>query len=389
LRGAELKNIGLPNGKWVDVHLFTGPRAVHVLLLDVRTTVEQTRAWQQSAQETELRSYEKTRQLRVQKASVTDLREANYQLRFALELERAKTAQLRHELFAQLGRGLEGFAHAFDRHSALGTIASTQASSLLLVAQSLSEMLAGQMSMQLKSDPTRALYVDPARSASALLPALMFAHRRTAVATPMLSAQLSFESDTLKLSVFCGKADLSAEEVGVLWESHLPERDLNPPESALLLLAERLRETGGRVTRQFAPEPGLQLLISVSTAAPRALPSVTRSGPSAIGKTVLLVSTDAVLSELLAAALSSSGVSFAPCMPAEFLSQATTNQPNWVLLDLHVPDANKLAFSLKAGGYAGKLIGVGEFKGSAAVRSAFDALLTSASSQSLREAILV
>ncbi len=405
LKGAELKYVGLPNGKSVDLHLFAGPNAVHILLLDVQDSVEQTRAWQQSAQESELRSYEKTRQLRSHKLSSAELKKHNAELRLALETERAKVMQLRHELFANLrsrpsegnARGLEHMARAFERYNGLPPVASLAESTLDDIKSALTAMLAAQIHIEIKGPADRLIQADVEASASALLPLLMFAHRRTAVNTPALSAQLSSDSDAIRIQVYCGTADLSAAESDLLWKRLLPaNRALTPVEIAALLIAERLSEVAGRLTRGFDAATGLRLTASVPIriadlgVVKSAASTVTKVDQSLFAQKLWVIGLTEQQQQILRAAIAQSGVeqlSFASVAEAPTLDGRAG--PICVLLNLDHPQSGKYAYSAKAAGYAGRIVGIGAHKLSGAVMTAFSQLLTSdTNSEQLRSALL-
>jgi hypothetical protein len=391
VRGTELKHVGLPNGRFVDLHLFSSKGAVHVLFLDVRVEVEKTRVWQQSAQETELKSYEKTREIRKQRGTLSELRKQRDQLAWALALTQARASVLRHELFAAGQFGPEHIAAALeraDRHGALNR--SMQTCLLEDIALALEKLAIAQINLTRQRNDQRPVYADPQQCAIALLPLLMFAHRRAGTNTPMLAAALKFERDTLLLSAHCGMQDLSRAESALAWERKLQDPKWpteanakvtglwSPSDLALVLCAERQQSMGARMTRQYAPDTGLSLTLSLPVPAAVSI-ETTAIAPArtrvalAVGARCWLVSTDGALREIAATAIEPRGLVLEYCpQPEVLMAQLKANPPQVLLIDPQLSGAAKFAFSARSAGFNGMVVALRPFTGGAAIKAAFD-----------------
>jgi hypothetical protein len=432
VRGAQLKHVGLPNGRFVDLHLFSAKNRVHVLLLDVREEIEKTRVWQQSAQETELKSYEKTREIRKQRTSVASLRAERDVLRWALALSVARAGLLRHELFAAASNAAE-LASALERgerHSAPARTAHF--CTLEDVAKALEKLVIGQISLTRNSADMRPLYAEPRALANALLPILMFAHRRAGVSTPHLSAVLAHENDALLLTAHCGAADLSTKESALLWEHKLPNfqpqtqqsgsptaptrgmsalsltREFSPSDLALVLCADRTQGMAARITRQFeSPEncaaqtlqtaAGLKLCLSIPLPKAANAPiSAWAAAPRtrlalAVGAQCWLITQDNALAQIAATAVESRGLRLEhyPALDGLLarLSDKGGNRPGAVLLDPTIAGAGKFAFSARSAGFAGLLIALRPMQTGAAIAAAFDATAATVSASAIVAAL--
>ncbi len=390
VRGAALKHIGLPNGRFVDLHLFSSKIGVHVLLLDAREEVEKTRVWQQSAQETELKSYEKTREIRKQRGSLSDVRKERDVLAWALALAQARAGQLRHELFAT-GADVAALASALERTERNAPLQRSPAPSTVdAVAQALEKLSVAQITLSRDRLDARPIPADASACASALLPLLMFAHRRAALSTPQLNATLKLEHDALLLSAYCGVADLTARESALAWERKLPASHYATPDApswlpsdlALVLCGQRQLTMGARLTRQFEPSVGLTLILSIPV--PRLLSAPTRehSVPMpvprtrlalAVGARCCLISHDQALAQIVATAVESRGLSLEQPQQVEgLLSQLMAKPPHVLLIDPNLAGAAKFAFSARSAGFAGMIIALRPVTGGAAIKAAFD-----------------
>jgi hypothetical protein len=376
----------------VDLHLFSSKGAVHILFLDVRDEVEKTRVWQQSAQETELKSYEKTREIRKQRTSLADVRKQRDQLAWALALAQARASVLRHELFAISQLGPELMAAAFERvDRQIALVRCAQSCTLEDVALALEKRVIAQISLARNRADQRPIYADPQACAVALLPVLMFAHRRAGTATPMLAATLKFERDALLLSAHCGLADLNKQESALAWERKLQDARWpvegaskantlwSPSDLALVLCAEHQQSLGARMTRQFSPDQGLTLVFSVPLPAPAAqmlpMPNATPSTrvALAVGARCWLISLDASLREIVATAIEPRGLVLENSPhPDLFAAQLQSKPPQLLLIDPQVPGAAKLAFSARSAGFRGLIVALRAFTGGAAIKAAFD-----------------
>jgi hypothetical protein len=404
VRGAALKHIGLPNGRFVDLHLFSSKTGVHVLLLDAREEVEKTRVWQQNAQETELKSYEKTREIRKQRSSLSDVRKERDVLAWALALAQARAGQLRHELFAT-GADVATLAAAIERterNAPLHRIAET--STVAAVAQALEKLSVAQITLHCDRLDARPIPAQAAACASALLPLLMFAHRRAALSTPMLSATLKLEHDALLLNAYCGAGDLSARESALVWERKLPSIHYAtadapswlPSDLALVLCAQRQTHMGARLTRQFEPNVGLTLILSVPL--PRPLSAATLQMPTnqaprtrialAVGARCCLISHDPALAQIVATAVESRGLLLEQPQQVEgLLSQLLMKPPHVLLIDPNVAGATKFAFSARSAGFAGMIIALRPVTGGAAIKAAFDGIAEAISASAIVAAL--
>ncbi len=405
VRGAALKHIGLPNGRFVDLHLFSSKSGVHVLLLDAREEVEKARVWQQSAQETELKSYEKTRELRKQRSSLSEVRKERDVLAWALALSQARSGQLRHELFAT-GAAIEALAEALERTERNAPLIRSAATcNLEAVAQSLEKLSVAQISLTRNRNDARPIAANAAACASALLPLLMFAHRRASLSTPQLSATLQLENDTLRLSAYCGSKDLTAHESGLAWERKLPassyrsdEIDVGiapswlPSDLALVLCAQRQASMGARLTRQFDPALGLTLVLSVplpkgvdaKTAELSAIAVPRTRVALAVGARCCLLSLDQALTQIVGTAVESRGLEMEqPIFVEGLLTQLMLRPPQALLIDPNLPGATKFAFSARSAGFSGLIIALRPVTGGAAIRAAFDATCESMSASAI------
>jgi len=408
VRGAALKHIGLPNGRFVDLHLFSSKSGVHVLLLDAREEVEKARVWQQSAQETELKSYEKTRELRKQRSSLSEVRKERDVLAWALALAQARSGQLRHELFAT-GAAIEALAEAIERTELNAPlIRSLAACSLEAVAQALEKLSVAQISLKRNRNDARPIAANAAACASALLPLLMFAHRRASLSTPQLSATLQLENDSLRLSAYCGSTDLSARESGLAWERKLPASTYRsdeiaagiapswlPSDLALVLCAQRQASMGARLTRQFDPALGLSLVLSVplpkgvdantvelNAAVPRTRVAL------AVGARCWLLSLDQALAQIAGTAVESRGLVLEqPTYVDGLLAQLLSRPPQVLLIDPNLPGAAKFAFSARSAGFSGLIIALRPVAGGAAIKAAFDGTCESMSASAISAAL--
>ncbi len=409
VRGAALKQIGLPNGRFVDLHLFSSKSGVHVLLLDAREEVEKTRVWQQSAQETELKSYEKTRELRKQRSSLGEVRKERDVLAWALALAQARSGQLRHELFAT-GAAIDALAEALERTERNAPlIRSATTCHLEAVAHALEKLSVAQISLTRNRNDVRPIAANAAACASALLPLLMFAHRRASLSTPQLSATLQLENDSLRLSAFCGSNDLTARESGLAWERKLPASTYrteqidagfaptwSPSDLALVLCAQRQASMGARLTRQFEPTLGLTLVLSVPLPkgtdaetfelSPIAVPR-TRVA-LAVGARCWLLSLDQALTQIVGTAVESRGLELEqPIYVDGLLAQLKLNPPQALLIDPNLPGAPKFAFSARSAGFNGLIIALRPVTGGAAIKAAFDATCESMSASAISAAL--
>lgn len=409
VRGAALKHIGLPNGRFVDLHLFSSKSGVHVLLLDAREEVEKARVWQQSAQETELKSYEKTRELRKQRNSLSEVRKERDVLAWALALTQARAGQLRHELFAT-GAAIEALADALERTERNAPlIRSANVCNLEAVAQALEKLSVAQITLTRNRNDERPIAANAAACASALLPLLMFAHRRASLSTPQLSATLKLENDTLRLSAYCGNSDLTASESGLAWERKLPASSFRaeeidagiapswlPSDLALVLCAQRQTSMGARLTRQFDPALGLTLVLSVplpksadantielnAAATPRTRVAL------AVGARCWLLSLDQVLAQIVGTAVESRGLVLEqPTYVDGLLAQLMRERPQALLIDPNLPGAPKFAFSARSAGFSGLIIALRPIVGGVAVKAAFDATCEAMSASAVGAAL--
>jgi hypothetical protein len=403
VRGAELRHVGLPNGRAVDLHVFSAKARVHVLLLDVREEVEKTRVWQQSAQETELRSYEKTREIRKQRVSLASLKIAREELSWELALSRAQLSLIRHELLAHAGADTTVQREVFTRAtSRLPLARAAQRTDLQAIADALKKRIPGQISLQIESKAS--FFANPADCAHVFLPLLMFAHARFGAHTPLLAAKLDFESQSIRLSVQAGMHDLSNTESQLLWSRKLPQlgsvaqvQSLDAAQLAIVLCADRLQAGQARMTRNFHAEQGLSLTMSVSLEIAEQHDGANVAQRTrvalAVGARVCFLGLNASLGAMVQTTVQARGLAFEQVFQPEALhALAKDRAPQAIVLDSELPGVGKLAFSLRAQGFSGLLIALTPLQAGAAVLSAFDFIgqraLDASSDLPLREDLL-
>lgn len=390
-RGGELKLVGLPNGVSVDLRLASVASDVYVVMSDARAEVEQTRVWQQSAQESELRSYEKSREIRKQRVRISDVRSERDLLAWQLALERARRAQLQSELTTKAQLNVAEIAAIFNRLDSLS------------LSREHAQCTSQQLVTSLSALSPPAFQIDQPSSAcllpfeigeltSVLLPLLMFAHRKSSTSVEQMPANLSVHADYLLLSVFCGMADLSKQESTIVWQAQLPDTtmDLLPSHYPLVLLADRQKQLSARVTRQFDAVRGLWLAMSIPFVAPaRAEPSPSLLAGTklklAVGAELALLSEDPVLCEQVRSVLNSVGFTLKVFGSDTQLRAASI--ANVLMIDLRVPEARAAAYWQRSAGFGGRIIAIGELRGGPAVRASFDSVIASAEAELLVSAI--
>lgn len=404
VRGSELKHVGLPNGRFVDLHLFSSKDAVHILFLDVRSEVEKTRVWQQSAQETELKSYEKTRELRKKTSSLASVREQRDQLAWALALSWARRSAVRHELFVVSDNCAVQIAGAFERAELSAPLTYQKAPCTLeQIAVVLEKIAIAQISLSRNAADQRPIHADPQGCASAVLPLLMFAHRRAGTSTPLLSAHLKLEREALILTVHCGMQELSSAESVLLWQRRFTSLKLqqgasvdksmfSPSDLALVLCAERIAQMGARITRQFETGAGLNMVMSIPLPQlHRAVEPIDRlleqKPPQtrvalAVGAKCLLLSADNRMAHIAGTAVEPRGLVLEVSAQLEGVLEmirAQASHPGMaasvapvLLIDPELSGASKFAFSARGAGYKGLIVALQPFESGKAIQSAFD-----------------
>jgi hypothetical protein len=400
VRGAELLHVGLPNGRFVDLHVFSAKARVHVLFLDVREEVEKTRVWQQSAQETELRSYEKTREIRKQRVTLASLKASNTALAWELALSQARLNLVRHELLAYPNADRMTQSAVFTNAVSVKlSLRSDKSMDLSELASEIGKRVPGQISV--RTDSKGRYHASASQCALGFLPLLMFAHARTGVNTPVLAAVLSADELTVRLSVHAGMQDLSTVESALLWRHELPDRATGPvsqrlsaSELALVLCAERQAEKLARLTRTFEPENGLQLTMSLVLDPFEERPDAqapmmrTRIALAVGARVSYLGMGDAAEAALVQALVQAKGLVFEQVFQPDALSGlAKVHAPQAVVLDAALPGAGKLAFALRSHGFTGLIIATGPVKAGAAVLSAFDYQCTNCSAGELNRGL--
>ena len=375
VRGAELKQVSLPNGSAVDLYLFSAPDCVHVMLLDVQAEMDEAREWQQSAQETKLRSYEKSRELRSNRARIDNLRQEFDALKVTYTLFRTTVAVLAGEFGALAGQTGE---HALAVASSLAAVLPFKAPQsgadldLSTLVARLRQVTGINVLVSGRNSETPTLSEPEIRAT--LLAALQQAKLRATGAA--IKATLIWDGTSLLFSVFDGGADFTTAQRLALWEGQLPKDECDELTAHLLVLGARLRAACGRVTARWTAERGMQLTLSVRNVLPpvyertRALPPV--------GSGFWLLTAAENWRQAGSHALEAAG--FGVELHAEvdaLLERAVLDPPIAVFVDptLQQGAGAKFAFQLRAQGFTGRIVSLGEFKGGPALRAAFNSEL--------------
>jgi len=374
-RGAELKHVGLPNGVTVDLRLYSSKLSVFVLLIDVREEVEKARNWQQNAQETELLSYEKSRELRRTRARGQSLKSQNIALRRSLWLAHAERDLLLIQLTAHVGADqtvlLQLLSHAREPVSKHAAGKHTPAT-LGEVADMLRLCVADRLEI-LTHNPDQSALHSTLQASGALLPLLIFAHARNLNASARLN--LSCDGLALKAELSTSGADLTNVESALLWERLLPERDLSKSEMALLLTAHRLEEFGGRTTRSFSAGAGngeLKLTLSLPLEKPAITEAPTRS-QLAVGASIWVLSQRDEQLFAVRQFIQKRGFQMQQHFDSEaMLKRVIASPPHAIIADGADAAAVKFVFRARSEGYAGRTLALGTVSNSAAISAVFD-----------------
>lgn len=370
-RGAELKHVGLPNGVTVDLRLYSSKLMVFVLLVDVREEVEKARNWQQNAQETELLSYEKSRELRRTRTRGQSLKSQNIELRRNLWLAYAERDLLLIQLTAHVGADqtalLELLGHARE------PLKKLIAANLGELADMLRLCVSDRLDIQTRNPQQSALHSCLSAS-SALLPLLVFAHARNLNASARLN--LSSDGQALKAELITSGADLTSVESALLWERTLPERDLSKSEMALLLTAQRLEDFGGRTTRSFNAGAGngeLKLTLSLPLEKPT-LPEAPTKIQLVVGALFWVLSQRDEQLFAVRQFIQKRGFQMQQHFDSDaMLKRLIASPPEAIIADGGDAAAIKFVFRARSEGYAGRTLALGTLNASAAISAVFDA----------------
>ncbi len=383
-RGAELKHVGLPNGVTVDLRLYSSKLSVFVLLVDVREEVEKARNWQQNAQETELLSYEKSRELRKTRTRGQTLKSQNIELRRNLWLAHAAHDLLLIQLTAHVRADqtalLELLSHARE------PLQKQSAGSLGELIDMLRLCVADRIDIAARNPQQSALH-STLRATSALLPLLVFAHARNLNANASLN--LSADAHALKAELTTSGSDLNSVESALLWERLLPDRDLSKSEMALLLTADRLDDFGGRTTRSFNAGAGngeLKLTLSLPLEKP-VIPEQTRV-QIAVGALFWVLSQRDEQLFAVRQFIQKRGFQMQQHFDTEaMLKRLIAHPPQVIIADASDAAAVKFVFRARAEGYVGRTLALGSLNASAAIKAVFDAQCEQLSESGIAEAL--
>jgi len=369
-RGAELKHVGLPNGVTVDLRLYSSKLSVFVLLVDVREEVEKTRNWQQNAQETELLSYEKSRELRRTRTRGQSLKTQNTELRRSLWLAHAERDLLLIQLTAHVSADQTALLQLLNH--AREPLSQHAPATLGELADMLRVCVADRLDIQTRNSAQSALH-SSLQACSALLPLLVFAHARNLNASTRMD--LSCDGHALKAELTTSGADLTNVESALLWERLLPERDLSKSEMALLLTAHRLEEFGGRTTRSFSAGAGsgeLKLTLSLPLEKPT-LASASTQNRLAVGAVIWVLSQRE--DQLLAVRhfVQKRGFQMQQHFDSDaMLKRLIASPPQAIIADGTDAAAVKFVFRARGEGYAGRTLALGGANAGGVISAVFD-----------------
>ena len=396
LGGTRLSQLDLGEGHNADVHLVAEHSQVHVVLVDVHEAVEQERSWQQNAQEAKLRSYEQGRQLR-------DLRQQRISIEAERDAAKAQASELsaRNQLFDQRLRGvlaeIERSAERLlalpaehggrQRETELLRQAISQADRCRLslaravarisgqVDDTISQVALDQLSAELYAS-VAVLLEAPERSLSLRLqqrspePLRMVAGAAAEIfhyalwasllrCRGELEAVLRWDGQFAQLQCNSDSDDLSLTESALLWDQQLPAVDDPPLTYALFGLGRSAHRHHGRVLEQRDSDGRHRLLISLPGR--REEPSGDITSPGFRGP-VGLICGDAEYAEEWVAQLATRGIPLSlHSADPESLQALYENPPPALLFDLQsAAGAPAMAYKLRARGYPGMLLALGE-----------------------------
>lgn len=399
LRGGRVPQVNLGHERFADLHLVAEEERFHVAVIDVTERLQQEQAFQQSAQESKLRSYEQGRQLRELKQQLL-LVEAERDAARAQVLELVMQAELQ-------GQRLQGALLSVDaevrRLLALDRGKAGRQRAEQLLEQALAQIAgltaeARQALGRLLSDPPQdrdrpTEQLDPDQLAASLYASLRGVAREHGVRLDLrtqrrsgeplrfaegcvteacqlalwqallrttagdLQAALRWDGQFVQLQIESQAPDLSEAEADALWEQRLPAAGADPAQSVLFALGRLLHRHAGRALVQ--PLDGrLRLLVSMPARIDRDSGDIT--SPNFRGP-VWLFSADKVYGEELLAQFAARGVDLRQHdVDERELRHALEAAPPAMLFDLDVnPEASVLAFKLRVRGYGGALVGLG------------------------------
>jgi hypothetical protein len=384
-RGAELKHVGLPHGQVVDLRLYSLKRSVFVLLVDVREEVEKARNWQQNAQETELLSYEKTRELRRSRTRGQSLKSQLIALRRTLWLERAQNELLLLRMAALANSSAPDMLRCIASHRAAD--AGAQACSVEELAQNLRHTIADRVDITVQGEATRSALHSSWANTEIFLPILVFAHARNLTGQTRLT--LSADPQQLRAELISSGPDLGVVETQLLWEQALPERDLDKSETALLLFAERLSKQGGRVTRSFSAGVGAgELKLSISVPKTSIAPLATTRVRLGVGAQFWVLSQREEQLVVVRRFIQARGFEMQQHFDVSAMLQRIKDSPPHVILaDASEMSALKFVFRARGEGYSGRAIALGNFSAGSALSSVFDGHCEQLSDATLAQAL--
>lgn len=395
LGGTRLNQLDVGDGHSADVHLVAEQAQVHVVLIDVRSSVERERSWQQNAQEAKLRSYEQGRQLR-------ELRQQRVLLESERDGAKAQVAELTaraelfdHRLMAMLGE-LDGQAQRLlalppehggrQREAALFTQSVAQADacraglhnaiaringqsadgdaqidvdelSAELYASVAAQLHSGQIALNLRlqqhsPEPLRGI-TDAAAETFHFALWLTLLRSRIEV-----DAVLRWDGQFVQLQLDSDADDFDLKAAELLWDQRLPGPNANALERALFGLGRCAQRYQGRVLEQRNDGGKHRLLVSL--ASKPELPSGDITSPGFIGP-LGLVSADSEYAEEWVAQLAARGIDLSIHPTTDESLRALYNSaPPAMIFDLDsAPDGRSMAYKMRARGYPGMLLALG------------------------------
>ena len=396
LGGTRLSQLDVGEGHSADVHLVTEKSQVYVILIDVRSSVEHERSWQQNAQEAKLHSYEQGRQLR-------ELRQQRVMLESDRDAAQARVAELtaRVELYDQrmlaMVAELDGQAQRLlalpaehagrQRETALFKRALVRADqcrielrqaisrvngqredddaqisiddlSAELYASVAAQLLSGDVALNLRlqqhsPEPLRGI---PGAAAETLHFALWLTLLRS---RNEVDAVLRWDGQFVQLQLHSDAEDFSQAEAELLWDQRLPEPTAQVLDQVLFGLGRCVQRYHGRVLEQRDDNGKHRLLVSLPSKA--AAPSGEITSPGFRGP-VGLVSADPEYTEEWIAQLAARGIKLSVHEATEGALRALYDEaPPALMFDLDsAPDGRSMAYKLRARGYAGLLLALGD-----------------------------
>ncbi len=396
LGGTRLSQLDLGGGHNADVHLVAEQNQVHVVLIDVRSGVERERDWQQNAQDAKLRSYEQgkqLRELRQQRISLEQARDGanakaaeltacnqlyDQRLRGALaDVERATTALLElptehggrarcAELLKQAVGRVDKIRAALNRavsrineHSGGGSsqMAMDELSAELYASVAAQVEARGVgLSLRLQQRSAEPLRVIAGAASETFHYGLWVTLLRS---RSEVEGILRWDGQFAQLQLLSDADDFDLRQAELLWEQRIPAIDDEPLAYALFGLGRCAHRYRGRVLEQRDSQGRHRLLISL--AGRQDEPSGEITSPGFRGP-VGIISDDHDYAEEWIAQLGARGIGLSHyAADSKVLSELYEDAPPALLFDLQsAPEGRSMAYKLRARGYPGQLIALGD-----------------------------